>query len=171
MNEQINDSRRGFLTRFSHPVKSAQQSDITHRGVARPPHAVDEALFSRLCDGCGECQKACPNSVIELSGQLAQLNLDYNECSLCGECVAACPTDALHTSIPVDINLRPHFAQSCNNYLNMDCQQCASACSQNAISIQPDKLPRLNQERCTGCGQCRSSCYASAITMQLYNPR
>ncbi len=169
MNERINDSRRGFLTCFSQPVKRAQQSEITLRSVARPPHAVDEALFSRLCDGCGECQKACPNSVIELSEQLAQLNLDYNECILCGECVRACPTDALHATVPVDINLRPYFSQSCNNYLNMDCQQCASACPQSAISIQPDDLPRINQERCNGCGQCRSSCYASAITMHLYN--
>nr|WP_305887269.1 4Fe-4S dicluster domain-containing protein [Vibrio parahaemolyticus] len=43
-------------------------------------------MFVRLCDGCGECLKVCPNSVIELDAQLAQLNLDYNQCSLCGEC-------------------------------------------------------------------------------------
>lgn len=171
MNESIDNNRRSFLTRFSQPVKQAQQADKTPRPVARPPHAVDEALFTRLCDGCGECLYVCPNSVIELDAKLAQLNLDYNECSLCGKCVTACPTDALHASVSVDINLRPNFSQSCNNYLSMECQQCASACPQNAISIQPDELPRINQERCNGCGQCRSSCYASAINMQLYNLR
>ncbi|PFG45805.1 ferredoxin-type protein NapF [Vibrio sp. ES.051] len=169
MNESIDNSRRGFLTRFRQPVKQVQQSEITPRSVARPPQAVDEALFERLCDGCGDCLKACPNSVIELGDQLAQLNLDYNECSLCGECVKACPTDALHTAMTIDINLRPHFTQNCNNYLQMECQQCASACPQNAISIQADKLPHLNHELCNGCGQCRASCYASAIVMQLYN--
>ncbi len=167
MNEPIDSSRRRFLTRFNQSVKQAQQEKITPRPAARPPHAVDEALFVRLCDGCGECQSACPDSVIELSEQLAQLNLDYNECSLCGECLKACPTDALHASIPFNINLRPHFTQSCNNYLNMDCQQCETACPQNAITVTPDERPRLNETQCNGCGQCRSSCYAGAITMLL----
>ncbi|MDV7104581.1 4Fe-4S binding protein [Vibrio sp. TH_r3] len=56
-----------------------------------------------------------------------------------------------------------------NNYLQMECQQCASTCPQHAISIQDDELPRLNNELCNGCGQCRSSCYSNAILMKLYN--
>lgn len=170
MNEPIDNSKRGFLTRFRQPIKQVQQTEVSFRSRARPPYAVDEALFTRLCDGCGECQKACPNSLIEIADQLAQLNLDYNECSLCGECVKACPTDALHYSAAPEINLRPQFAHSCNNYLSMECQQCANACPQNAIAIQVDELPHLNNDLCNGCGQCRSSCYASAIVMQLYNP-
>ncbi|WP_423841018.1 ferredoxin-type protein NapF [Vibrio mytili] len=169
MNEQIDSSRRVFLGRFRQPVKDLQQQEVTPRSVARPPHAVDEALFIRLCDGCGECVKACSNSVIELSDHLAQLNLDYNECSLCGECIDACPTDALNACVELDINLRPHFAQSCNNYLQMECQQCTESCPQSAITIQTDELPEINNELCNGCGQCRPQCYVSAITMQLYN--
>ncbi len=169
MSESIDHSRRGFLTRLREPVESIKQQEITPRLVARPPHAVDEALFSRVCDGCGKCQSVCPNGVIELSANLAQLNLDYNECSLCGECVNTCPTDALHTSIPLDINLRPHFTQICNNYLQIECQQCAGACPKSAITIQEDELPILNNELCSGCGQCRTSCYIGAITMGLYN--
>ncbi|ARO98797.1 ferredoxin-type protein [Vibrio alginolyticus] len=169
MSESIDTNRRGFLSRFSQPVKRTQQAEITPRLVARPPHAVDEALFVRLCDGCGECLKVCPNSVIELDAQLAQLNLDYNQCSLCGECVKACPSDALHTSVTLDINLRPDFTQSCDNYLQTECQQCASACPQHAISVQDDELPHINNELCNGCGQCRISCYSNAILMKLYN--
>ncbi len=170
MSESIDHSRRGFLTRLRKPVESINQQQTTPRLVARPPHAVDEALFVHLCDGCAKCQQICPNNIIEIDAQLAQLNLDYNECSLCGECVKACSTNALHYSAPVSINLRPHFTQSCNNYLNIDCQQCKGACQNNAILIQPDELPYLNEELCNGCGQCRSSCYANAIVMQLYNP-
>ncbi len=171
MSESIDHSRRGFLTRLRQPIKRMEQPEITPRSVARPPHAVDEALFTRLCDGCGECQKACPNSVIELNTELAQLNLDYNECNLCNECVKACPTGALHASIALDINLRPHFDQICNNYLQIECQQCATACPRSAITIQEDELPTLNHELCNGCGQCRSACYAGAMTMRLYNAR
>ncbi len=169
MSESIDHQRRGFLSRLRQPVHNISQPKATPRQVARPPRAVDEALFIRLCDGCGECQKACPNSVIELNSNLAQLNLDYNECSLCGECVNACSSNALHTSIPSDINLRPHFAKICNNYLQIECQQCMAACPQSAITVQPDELPSLESERCNGCGQCRSCCYTGAITMQLYN--
>ncbi len=169
MSESIDHSRRGFLTRLRQPIQRMEQEETTLRSVARPPLAVDEALFVRLCDGCGKCQKACPNSVINLNANLAQLNLDYNECSLCFQCVVACPTDALHESIPLDINLRPHFSQNCNNYLQIECYQCVGACTKSAITIEPDELPRLNIQLCNGCGQCQSSCYTSAIKMQLYN--
>lgn len=169
MTQSIDQNRRRFLTRFSHPVKQVNKPEITPRSFARPPHAVDESLFERLCDGCGECQKVCPNSVIEISTQLAQLNLDYNECSLCGSCVTACPTDALHASVTLNINLRPYFTPICNNYLNLECRQCAFTCPQNAITVQPGELPQLSYELCNGCGQCRANCYANAILMQLYN--
>ncbi|MGR5097004.1 ferredoxin-type protein NapF [Vibrio maritimus] len=169
MSEPINHNRRGFLTRLRKPVESMNQPETTPRLVARPPHAVDEALFSRLCDGCGRCQSACSNGVIELNANLAQLNLDYNECSLCEECVSACPTDALHASIPVEINLRPQFAEICNNYLQTECRLCKSSCSQKAITIEADELPNVKDDVCNGCGQCRNSCYIGAITMGLYN--
>ncbi|WP_117233011.1 ferredoxin-type protein NapF [Vibrio maerlii] len=168
MTESINNSRRGFLTRLSKPVQSIQQEpESTPRTEPRPPRAVDEALFLRLCDGCGECQKACPNSVIDIHEGAARLNLEFNECSLCGECVNACPTDALHSATPISINLRPSFSQGCNNYLQIDCKQCQFGCPQSAITVEEGELPKLDIEKCNGCGQCRSSCYMGAISMEF----
>ena len=60
MSEQINSNRRGFLTRLSKPVKAATSyEEKSQRLHARPPRAVDEVLFERLCDGCGLCEQAC----------------------------------------------------------------------------------------------------------------
>ena len=57
MSEQINSNRRGFLTRLSKPVKAATSyEEKSQRLHARPPRAVDEVLFERLCDGCGLCE-------------------------------------------------------------------------------------------------------------------
>ena len=169
MIESIDSNRRGFLLRLT---KSAQnfnnKEEETPRNEPRPPHAVDEILFVRLCDNCGKCQKACPNSVIEMSNGLAKLNLDYNECSLCEECVKACPSGALHISIPININLRPAFSEGCNNYMQIECKQCQTGCPQSAISIEDGELPKLNEALCNGCGQCRNSCYMGAISMQFH---
>lgn len=168
MPESIDNSRRGFLTRLSKPVQSLQQEpERTPRTQPRPPRAVDEALFLRLCDGCGECKKVCPNSVIDIHEHTAQINLDFNECSLCSECVSACPTGALHSSIPVNIDLQPSFSQGCNNNLQIECQQCQFSCPQSAITVEEDELPVLDSDLCNGCGQCRSSCYIGAISMVL----
>ncbi|MDG3088443.1 ferredoxin-type protein NapF [Vibrio hannami] len=168
MSELINKNRRGFLSRLSKPIQNiSDESEATLRDAPRPPHAVDEALFCRLCDGCEKCRDACPNSVIEIESELARLNLDYNECSLCEECVKACPTGALHTSIDVNISLRPIFSKGCDNYLQLECNQCESGCPFSAITVEDGELPVLNSELCVGCGQCRSSCYVGAISMQF----
>lgn len=169
MPENIDTSRRGFLSRLSKPVQSMSQAEQTCRQAPRPPQAVDEALFARLCDGCGECQSACPNSVIEISGQLAKLNLDYNQCSLCGECTQACPSGALHPSQAQQIDFRPEFASSCNNYLQIDCQQCVLGCPQSALSIEEGEKPSLESSQCNGCGQCRNHCYLGAISMSFHS--
>ncbi|PMH43861.1 ferredoxin-type protein NapF [Vibrio sp. 10N.286.49.B3] len=168
MSEIVDPQRRGFLTRFSKPVSAIRQApEVTPREQPRPPCAVDEALFTRLCDGCGLCQSACPNGVIEIQDGLAKINLDYNECSLCKQCVVACNADALHDSINIAIDLQPTFSQACNNYLQIECNQCQQLCPQAAILVEEDELPSLDKAKCTGCGQCCSHCYIGVITMQF----
>ncbi|MEZ8035859.1 ferredoxin-type protein NapF [Vibrio crassostreae] len=168
MSEQINSNRRGFLTRLSKPVKAAANyEEISQRLHARPPRAVDEVLFERLCDGCGLCEQACPNSVIEMLEDRALLNLDYNHCSLCNKCSEVCPTGALHPTVTPYIDLKPSFADSCNNYMQMDCSACQTACSAGAIYIEVGELPMLDKDTCNGCGECRSACYIGSVTLNL----
>ena len=55
------------------------------------------------------------------------------------------------------------------------CDPCAYACSQGAISVgRPiTRLPRLDEEKCTGCGLCIPSCPGLAIFVvdKTYSPR
>ncbi|MEZ8987742.1 ferredoxin-type protein NapF [Vibrio breoganii] len=166
MTDAIDTNRRGFLTRLSKPVTSlSAQAEPTPRVAVRPPQAVDEALFTRLCDGCGKCADACPNSIVHIREGLARIDMDYNECSLCQECTKVCPTGALNVSIKAHIDLIPSFSQGCDNYLQLACTLCQSSCTLAAIQIEEDELPRLDTALCNGCGQCQSSCYVNAITM------
>ncbi|NOH99235.1 ferredoxin-type protein NapF [Vibrio sp. 99-70-13A1] len=168
MTEQINSNRRGFLTRLSKPVtKAVSGEEKSQRKQARPPKAVDEILFERLCDGCGLCEAACPNSVIEMAKGTALLNLDYNSCSFCEQCSQACPAGALHQSITPFIDLVPRFMDSCNNYMQIDCQACVSSCPVGAIQIEQGELPLVDDSLCNGCGLCRSACYIGAVTLSV----
>ncbi|UJF16903.1 ferredoxin-type protein NapF [Vibrio sp. SS-MA-C1-2] len=167
MTDTIDKHRRGFLTRLKKPAIEAAEKAHSIRNAPRPPYAVDELLFERLCNGCGACKSVCPNSIIEIEKGLAQINLDYNECSLCGLCLTSCSTQALHQSIPLNINLRPVISQDCHNYLQIECQQCQNSCPANAISIEEDELPTITTEKCYGCGQCARSCYMGVISMSF----
>jgi len=135
--------------------------------VSWPPRAVDEVLFERLCDGCGLCEQSFPNSVIEILEGSALLNLDYNSCSMCNKCSEACPAGAIHPTLAPYIDLKPNFADSCNNYVQMDCHACQTACSAGAIKIEAVELPSVALDKCNGCGECRSACYIGSVTLSL----
>lgn len=134
--------------------------------VARPPGAINESLFQKICSGCRECESACPEKVITLNGALAELILDYGYCSQCGECQKACPTGALHGT-QKDIQLRPQFATNCQNRLFGECELCAVQCPHQAISITSFKQPQLDVQLCDGCSRCKQACPFTVISMQL----
>ncbi|GAM62387.1 ferredoxin-type protein napF [Vibrio ishigakensis] len=168
MPESIDNQRRGFLSRVAKPVQQLKaEAEVHQRTMPRPPRAVAEPLFEHLCDNCGECVFACPNSVIEKQEANVKVNLDYNACSFCDACAQVCPTGALHMTTEQQIDLMPKFAVACNNHLGLDCVECQSACGKGAISIEDGELPELNADKCNGCGECRSACYIGAVSMEL----
>lgn len=153
-------------TESSDSLTATLSAEQVVRLVPRPPKAIEEVLFQQICDGCRECQKACPEQVIAIEGELAQLTLDYGYCSQCGECSKSCPTGALHGST-IDNGLRPNFLPSCQNALFGDCYLCQEACPQNAIQLEDDSLPVVNEQQCDGCGRCKQGCPFSSITLSL----
>jgi len=71
----------------------------------RPPGAVEEDQFLRLCIKCGQCLQVCPYDAIELedidggaSVGMAFINPEKRGCYLCEAfpCMLACPSGALN---------------------------------------------------------------------------
>ena len=164
-------SRRGLLRGLfggTQKVRHEALAPEVKRLVPRPPHAVEEALFQQLCKGCGECEKACPEQIINIQDGLATLCLDYGYCSQCGECQKVCETRAL-TDSSSDITLRPQFEKGCQNHISGYCKLCVSQCPHDAITIKSGALPVLTDELCDGCCRCKQACNVSAISMQFPN--
>ena len=42
---------------------------------------------------------------------------------------------------------------------------CVKSCRFSAITLNADRLPVVDEEKCTGCGQCAASCPKKVITM------
>ena len=53
------------------------------------------------CIGCKKCEKACPESAIAVTDNLAKI--DYTKCTGCGLCVAGCPTGCLKQTFFPDL--------------------------------------------------------------------
>jgi len=49
-------------------------------------------FYSRLCIGCGNCQKICPSEAVDL---VKDQRIDWAKCNNCGACVKTCPASAL----------------------------------------------------------------------------
>jgi len=71
----------------------------------RPPGAVEEDQFLKLCIKCGQCLQVCPYDAIELedvdggaSVGMAYINPEKRGCYLCEAfpCMLACPSGALN---------------------------------------------------------------------------
>ncbi|WP_226692299.1 MULTISPECIES: ferredoxin-type protein NapF [Rodentibacter] len=151
-------SRRGLLRRLF----TVSESIKVKNQPPRPPFAAREDLFLTACIGCGECVFACPNGLIQLEQNRAELEIDYAPCDLCGKCAKVCPTHALDPNFTADTFLRPQFSSDCLIKQQISCTDCQTLCPQQAIS--PDLT--VNNECCNGCGECKIACFANAITLK-----
>ncbi|MDR9828539.1 4Fe-4S dicluster domain-containing protein [Vibrio sp. FNV 38] len=171
-------SRRGLFRALTTGARRSldQAPDVTYipgigeidsikRSVPRPPKAIDEHLFQQICNGCGDCEIACPEQVISIEQDYACLNIDYGYCSQCGECGKVCLSGALHGNNS-DIGLRPIFNSGCQNAIVGDCTLCADRCPKHAIKIVDFELPQIESSLCDGCSRCKQGCPFSAVSMK-----
>ncbi|MFV0575939.1 MAG: ferredoxin-type protein NapF [Vibrio sp.] len=149
---------------FSERLKTAiNKEEPVKRTIPRPPYAVDEDIFTRLCNQCGKCETACPESIIRMENGFPTLDVEYSHCTLCGKCQTACPTIALSHTKP-DTGLRAKVADTCINIYG-HCDSCANSCPSDALIWQDNAAPKINNDQCSGCGICKSDCFIGAIQM------
>ncbi len=160
--ETIDNSKRRL---FGICQKTPSKPSFEPRSHARPPYAVDESLFTRLCDGCGQCLSVCPSQIIELKEGVAALDISYTSCDLCGKCQAACPTLAL-SGQTLSTGVVAKVSNSCENLYGY-CSSCADSCQYDALEWREDAKPLISTDKCNGCGQCAQGCYTSMISFQL----
>ncbi|MBA5761764.1 ferredoxin-type protein NapF [Vibrio sp. 404] len=162
---EMNSSRRGFFRAVSRGVShSMEESKVSDVNPGRPLGAVEEALFSRLCNQCGDCINACPQGVLSMGSNGPIMDLSLNHCTFCQQCISACQTQALNTLNTTDTGWRPTINQSCNARLFGNCQECVDDCPNQALTLAPNSVPSLS-DNCNGCGECLSSCYIGSITL------
>jgi ferredoxin-type protein NapG len=137
-------------------------------GLIRPPGAVKEDDFNKVCLRCQQCVDVCPEKA--LSG--AHLTDGWNNtatpvleksCTLCMKCSKLCPSGAL-------VPIAPEQAKMGTAYIIdkecVGCDKCIKPCPRNAISKVPGKrLVKIDAALCTGCMTCVQACPVKPIAI------
>lgn len=149
----------------------------------RPPGAVNEKVFARLCVRCGRCVTACPYGAVELTGGfgrgrlLPRVEPQKQPCWLCMKCPPVCPSGALDTEL-ADLQQvrmgRAHILKDrCYNYTGgIMCWTCYDRCPLRgqAIVLEGGLTPAITTA-CAGCGVCEYVCPVKAVeTLPLDAP-
>lgn len=173
----IFDSVRNFL------------NNIDNRGSfeinrMRPPGAVDEKIFMKLCVRCARCVEACPYRVLRRSSITKNAEIGtpfiYAEkagCHLCMKCTGVCPTGAIDKSVmemrQAAIGKARVDEDTCVNHIYAKieagelpitgeaalCNSCLNSCPlrEEAIYLKDGIIPTVT-DKCTGCGMCVERC-------------
>lgn len=134
----------------------------------RPPGAVQEGVFEKLCTGCGSCVEACGVGAIRVDPDGRPIvEPAVQACVLCVDipCSRACATGALKPVVEawqVKIGTARVAIDRCVHLHAEDgCGRCVQACplGARAIRLYPDApAPDISALVCTGCGLCAAAC-------------
>lgn len=131
----------------------------------RPPGAIEEGLFLKLCSGCGKCSQACPHNSISLVNKYPCIIPENTPCYFCKgfPCKSACENGAL-SRVEINEENRMGMAkideQKCSAWAGGDCRMCYIKCPfmDEAIFLE-DFKPVVVHEKCVGCGICENVCF------------
>ena len=164
-------ARRKFLTLMAQSVGFSALGGMVWSGyiaeakaaplILRPPGAVGEMDFLRLCIKCGQCVEACPYDTLSLAkpGDNKPLGTPFftpreMPCYMCTDipCVPVCPTGALEQNrvsrvvegvneldiTKARMGLAVVDVESCIAFWGIQCDACYRACPvmDSAISLE-----------------------------------
>ncbi len=143
----------------------------------RPPWAVPEAEFTRLCTRCDRCIQACWSEIlVRGSGGFPEVRFDQAGCDFCGECLKACDRGALSAPVPAPSLAWPWKARiepHCLSLRGIVCRACGDACDAEAIRFHLQTggraEPEVDEAACNGCGECFAVCPEHAISLTISN--
>ena len=158
-------------------------------GPLRPPGAVREGLFEKLCIECFLCAEVCPPKAIRFmtSGGGLKGNTPYifpreRACILCMKCTLVCPTQALKPlqeddiydgKKKVDMGTAEIDKRMCVTHLKIGkCESCYTICPLKERAITQEALlkPKVLEEGCVGCGLCEEICPVKSKAIRVRPP-
>jgi MauM/NapG family ferredoxin protein len=186
----------GFLLAFSSRRglgeywPEGESGNVMPEGLVRPPGALPEEPFLRLCTRCGLCMKACPTNMLQPADWTTGLSALFSplavarrgpcapECALCGQ---VCPTAAI-TPLPVErktwakMGTARIIPSKCLAWeFDKACLICDEACPYDAIRLVPAPgikvaVPVVDEHKCAGCGWCEYRCPVVASAAIVVEP-
>lgn len=136
----------------------------------RPPGAVPEDQFLKMCIRCRKCAEVCPYDSIKIAdgSQGVKMGTPYINprdipCYLCMKCPPVCPSGALQpvrAKEQVKMGVARIDEETCLAYNGILCRACYERCPiyREAIILSEEIYPKVVEEECTGCGICESVC-------------
>lgn len=169
------------------PLVGGSISALPSKRVVRPPGAVEEEFFMKICVRCGICIEACSREgrgTLEFCSILdgppligtpkvnplrAPCEFLYGKCEGKLPCVKSCPTGALRwaESSKIKLGSVKWSHRLCIAFHGADCLICAEVCPVPGAIIPEGKIPLFYPDKCIGCGRCVYACPADPKALSL----